>query len=304
MNSYVHTHALPDGALPERAPPVTGPIRGPDRSLGALLIGARKISLDDVGRVLEAQKRSGLRFGEQAVKLRFVTQEDVRRALARQFDFPYLVPGEADIDGEVVAALNPFGRQAESLRALRSELMLRWFGETPQQRALAILSPGRGDGRTRLAVNLAVVFAQLGERTLLIDADLRRPRVHNLLRLSNAQGLSTAIAERGDAAPSRVPGLLDLSVLTSGPTPPNPQELLARPVFARLLERMRAQFSVVILDTPPAEESADAIIVAARALGCMLIARPNRTRLGPLQALADRLGNARTTLLGAVYNDY
>jgi chain length determinant protein tyrosine kinase EpsG len=275
-----------------------------DRAIGAILIDAGRLTIADAERVLQASRRTGLRFGETAIKLGLITQEDVRFALSRQFDFPYLSPDGDQLSDELVAAYRPFSKQTESIRALRSQLLLRWLGEELERRCVALISAGRHEGRTRLAANLAIVFSQLGERTLLIDGDLRHPRLHALFNIGNGNGLSSALADRGDPMIHRIPSLLSLSVLPSGPIPPNPQELLSRPNFVYLLADLREKFDVVILDSPAADHSADAYLLAARAGAAVVLARRNTTRYPKLQQLADRLAGAHATVVGSVFNDF
>jgi receptor protein-tyrosine kinase len=276
--------------------------RAEDRQIGALLIDAGKITPEDAERILRLQKQQGLRFGEAALQLRLVTEADIQRVLSNQFDYPYVHSAESGISPKVIAAYDPFSRQVELLRALRSQLMLRWFNS--KQHMLAIASPGRRDGRSYLAANLAVVFSQLGERTLLIDADLRHSRLHELFGLSNRTGLSTLISGRGDDGVQRVPALVDLSVLPAGPTPPNPQELLGRELFKVLLEDLASQFDVVLIDTPAAESSADPQTLACLAQGTLLLARKHRTRLRQLEALHSSLTSLGARVVGSVLNTY
>ena len=107
--------------------------------------------------------------------------------------------------------------------------MLRWFDRAEERQVLTIVGAERGEGRSYLAANLAIVFSQLGERTLLVDADLREPRQHYLFHLENQIGFSTLLAGRSrEEAIVRIPDLAGLSVLPAGPTPPNPLELLNR----------------------------------------------------------------------------
>jgi protein-tyrosine kinase len=292
----------PAGGEPLRS--LVADARRRDRSIGAILIDAGRLTIANAERVLQAQRRMGLRFGEAAVKLGLITQEDVHFALSRQFDSLYLPPGDGPLSAELVAAYHPFGKQTESIRALRSQLLLRWLGDEPARRSVALVSAGRKEGRTRLAANLAVVFSLLGERTLLIDGDLRNPRVHALFSLDNARGLSSALADRGEPAIHRIPALLSLYVLPAGPIAPNPQELLSRSNFVRLLDEQRERFDVVILDTPAADQSADAYLLAARAGAAVVLARRNTTRYSKLQQLADRLLSSRATLIGSVFNDF
>ena len=276
-----------------------------DRSFGAILIDSGRLKPEDAERVLRAQKEHGLRFGEAAVRLGLLKDEDIQFALSRQFDYPYLLPGDKRVSEELVAAYRPFSPQVEALRALRSQLMLRWFTGDPGRKALAIVGTERGEGRSYLAANLAVVFSQLGERTLLIDADLRHPRQHALFKLDNRGGLSALLAGRADeGAVKAVEGFVGLSVLTAGATPPNPQELLGRASFPPLIERALREHDVILVDTPAAECGADAETIAARARAALLVARRNHSRVPALQALSASLAGVNTAVVGAVMNDF
>jgi protein-tyrosine kinase len=275
-------------------------------SIGTILIQAGRLSLEDAGRILQLQREQDLRFGEAAMKLELLTKADIEFALASQFECPYLVRGESDVSEQVFAAYEPLSRQAQALGHLRTELMLRWFDGSPGHNALAILSAERGEGRSFLAANLAVAFAQLGQKTLLIDADLRNPIQHLLFNLGNRSGLSAMLSGRGQpgAAIWQIAGLSGLSVLPAGAAPPNPAELLARPVFAQLLGEWAREFDVVLLDSAPAAEYADAKNVAMRCGAALLVARKNATRVWQMRSVSEALTDARTIILGAVLNDF
>lgn len=278
---------------------------GDDRSIGAILIDSGRLTPEDAERILRKQKEEGLRFGEAAIKLGLLKEEDIQFALARQFDYPYLVPGESNVNKELVAAYQPFSSQVEALRALRSQLMLRWFNGLPDRRAISVVSPGRKEGRSYLAANLGVVFSQLGERTLLIDADLRNPRQHQLFGLANRVGLSQMITGRADeAAIERVPAFMDFSVITAGSIPPNPQELLSRASFTNLLAMLSGRYDAIIIDTPAADAGADSQTVAVRTGAALLVARQNTSYLGDLQDLSDSLHHSTTAVVGVVLNDF
>ena len=275
------------------------------RTIGAILVDSGKLSAADAERILRAQKEKGLRFGDAAIALGLLGQQDIDQAFARQYNYPYLLKGEGKVGAELVAAYEPFSPQVEALRALRSQLMLRWFSGEPGQQMLAVCSAGRGEGRSRLAANLAVIFSQLGERTLLIDADLRNPRQHTLFQADNKVGLSTILAGRAGAeAAQRIPDFIDLSLLPAGPVPPNPQELLGQSAFAHLLEAAAAKFDVVLVDTPSAAESADAQMIAARTRAALVVARKHASSLAATQHLAERLAQVGVSLVGAVLNEY
>ena len=269
--------------------------------IGQLLVDAGRITQKDAERILHLQRENGMRFGDAARRLGLVSEADIARVLSRQFEFPYLVPGESQLSGELVAAYAPFDPRIEIFRALRSQLLLRCFDPKQCLNYLAVVSPCRHEGRSYVAANLAIVFSQLGERTLLIDADLRNPRQHVLFNLPNRTGLSAMLAGRADMdAIEHIVPLLDLAVLPAGPLPPNPQDLLGRPAFQKLLLDAQKEFDVVILDTPAGEGSADAQTIASRAGGALMVMRKHHTPLRAARALCDRLAGTGTSLVGAV----
>jgi receptor protein-tyrosine kinase len=278
---------------------------GSERSIGAILVDSGALTRQAVERILELQREKGGRFGDAGKALGLIEQRDIDFALSRQFDYPYLRRGESRVSEAVTAAYEPSSPQVEALRALRSELMLHWFSDDAAHKSVAVVSEARGDGRSYIAANLAVVLSQLGGRTLLIDADLRSPSQHALFGLENRIGLSAVLAGRAGAeAVQRVAELGSLSVLPSGVAPPNPQELLARPTFGVLLERLAAHVDFILIDTPPAAESADAQTVAARAGAALFVMRKNQSRLWRVQAIAESVARTRTAVLGAVLNDF
>ena len=276
-----------------------------ERSIGAILIDAGKLTPEDAERILRLQREQGLRFGDAATKLGLITQADIEFVLSRQFDYPYLLRGQSEVSEDLVAAYAPFSPQVETLRVLRSQLMVRWFDTDPARKALAVVSAARNEGRSFIAANLAVVFSQLGEHTLLIDADLRNPCQHKLFNLDNRAGLSAVLSGRGGPeAIQRIPSLLDLSVLPAGALPPNPLELLARPLFPQLLQALANEFDVIILDSPAAAEYADAQTLAERAGAALIVARRNATRISQVRSVIDGLSQGRTTVVGTVLNDF
>jgi receptor protein-tyrosine kinase len=276
-------------------------------SMGDILVAAGRLSPEDLQRILESQRRDKLPFGEAAIALRVLTKHDIDFALSKQFNYAYLSEGDNSLSAELVAAYKPFSRVGENLRAVRSQLMLRWFNGEPMHKVLAVVSPGRGEGRSFLAANLAIVFAQQGERTLLIDGDLRAKAdagQHALFKLSRGAGLSSILADRaGLEAAQLVPGLPGLAVLPAGAVPPNPQELLGRASFGQLLMAAADQFDVVLIDTPAGSDYADAEIIAARAGAALMVARQNQTLVPGTQALARRLQDGGVALVGSVLND-
>jgi chain length determinant protein tyrosine kinase EpsG len=275
-----------------------------ERSIGAMLVDAGKLTLKDAERVLQLQKGENLRFGEAAIQLGLVSAAEVEFFLSQQFNYPVVQKGESQLAAELIAAYEPTSDKVEIFRDLRSQLMLRWFGDESERKTLAVVSPASGDGRSYVAANLAIVFSQLGERTLLIDADMRRPRLHQMFGIDNRNGLSALLAGRVDGGTiQRIPGLVDLSLLPAGATPPNPQELLAKPAFAALLREVAGDFDVVIIDTSAAAHCADAQNVSIRAGGTLMVARTNETRVKSLRVFGKALGDSGVKVVGVVLNE-
>ncbi len=277
------------------------------KTIGDILVATGRLSQEDAARIVERQRKDQVQFGEAALALKVLSKDDIDFALSKQFDYSYLSDQDQSVSPELVAAYKPFSRVGENLRAVRSQLMLRWFNTDPARKVMAIVSPGNGEGRSFVAANLAIVFAQQGERTLLIDADMRsKPErsQNSLFKLGKSAGLSAILANRaGLEVAQLVPGLPGLAVLPAGATPPNPQELLGRPAFGDLLRIASQQFDVIIIDTPAGTEFADAEITAARAGAALLVARKNTSLVPQASQLARRLQDSGVALVGSVLND-
>ena len=276
-----------------------------DRCIGALLVEEGKLTPREVERVLERQRREKLRFGEAAVRLGYISDDDVRFALAKQYDMPHFTPASEGPSRELVAAFAPFHPRTEEMRALRTQLLIRWYNPEQGRKSLVVASPGSNEGRSYVAANLAVVFSQLGARTLLVDADMRKPRQHLIFGLPEGQGLSTLLSGRSDhKATFPVPGMNRLSVLPAGPLPPNPQELLSRPVFASFMREMQSIYDVIIIDTPPAKQYADAQNVAFRAGDALVVARKDHTSVATTQKVIRELAGTGARVVGTIVNQY
>ncbi len=271
--------------------------------IGRMLVQLGKISTEDTEKVLRAQEKSGLLFGETAIKLGLVTEADVRQVLSLQFSYPYLQVEQNNYSSELVAAYQPFSQQVEALRALRSQLMMRWFNES--NKVLAIVTANAGEGGSYLAANLAVMFSQLGERTLLIDANMRDPRQKTIFNIKENRGLSDIVAGRaGLDAVNQVEYFQDLSIVTAGTIPPNPQELLNRASFTYFINQAASQYDIVIVDAPPATVSADAQAIVARCGGALLVSRLNHTRLADIVEVRNQIAVTGAQVVGAVINDF
>lgn len=277
---------------------------GAARSIGDILVSSGRLSANDAERILQRQQKDKSQFGDAALALKLLKREDIDFALSQQFDYAYLTEKDTSLSPELVAAYKPFSRVGENLRAVRSQLMLRWFNIDPAHKVIALVSPGSGEGRSFIAANLAIVFAQQGQRTLLIDGNLRNARQHELFMLGKSAGLSGILADRaGLEAALPVPGLARLCVLPAGAVPPNPQELLGRPAFGALLQAASEQFDVLIIDTPAGTDYADAEIIASRAGAAVVVTRKNRSSVPDAALLARRLQDSGVALVGSILND-
>ena len=289
--------SVPNLASPPRA----------TRSLGAILVDGGQLTAEDAERVLVYQHEHKLRFGQAAVRLGLISEADIQFALSRQFSYAYLrkLPGDSrGVSDELIAAYQPFSPRVEELRAIRSQLMLRWFDRAEERQVLTVVGADRGEGRTYLAANLAVVFAQLGERTLLVDADMRQPRQHFLFSLENRIGLSTLLAGRlREEAIVRISDLSGLSVLPAGPTPPNPLELLNRLNFDEFMIGIKGMFDVVIIDTPAMSLGEDAAMISVKTGAALAVARSGSTRTAAFTDLVQGLMEAGVSVVGSVLNE-
>lgn len=276
----------------------------PAISLGELLVEQRLLDRADVSRVLAHQQRSGQRFGEAVVTLGLASNDAVVSALMRQYRYPCALAARAQPHAELVTLTDPFGRRAECYRSLRAQLALL-AGWADRPLSLAVIGPQSGDGRSVTAANLAVALAQRGTPTVLVDADLRRPRQHDLFAIGAGPGLSAMLDGRaGVEAVQAVPDVPGLSVLGAGAPPPNPQELLEGPAFAALITELTGRFEAVVVDTPAAAFGADAALVASRCSRALMVARRGRSRLADLAGLQTQVARGGTPIAGVLLNEH
>lgn len=303
-----------DSAAAARLQPVPPPSLPPeasdaqeihDRSIGDIIREIRGLSDEQVEKILAHQRKHGLRFGEAAIALRLASDDDVLYALAQQFHYPYAPESRRALNPELVTAARPYSQQSEAFRAIRSQVMMRVFNGEEQRRALAVVSANSGDGKTFFTANLAVALAQLGGRTLAVDADLRGPRLHEVFHVNASAGLSGLLSGRAESnVILQVPDIPSLFLLPVGITPPNPQELVERPAFGILMRELLMKFDHVVIDTPASEFGADAGVIAAKAGAALVIARRGRSRLGALQDLVAHIADTPTRLAGVIMNEY
>jgi len=276
-----------------------------DPAIGDILRRTKGLTPSQVEQVLAYQQEHELKFGEAAVQLGFAKAEDVMWALAQQFHYPY-APGESQglVADELVAANQPFSDDVESFRDIRAQLVLGVLAAEPRP-ALAIVSPNIGDGKSFIAANLAVAFSQLPGRTLIVDADLRTPRLHDVFATEGTKGLSSILMGRAEAAVVvPVPHLPNLYLLPAGTVPPNPTELIQRTAFAMLLREFQSKFDYVLVDTPAAAHGSDARIIATRCGASLVVGRQNRSRVPDLQKLVRLLSKDPLKMAGVLVNEF
>ena len=185
----------------------------------------------------------------------------------------------------------------EGYKIARTNLV---FSLTAQNsNCVAVTSWSKGEGKSTATVNLSISFAKMGKRVLLIDTDLRRPNLHNLLKLKNETGVSDVISQFGDSQTAVHRNVItNLDVLTSGAIPPNPSELLASPVFAELLENAKNEYDYVILDTPPLGVVTDTLLLKDHVGGYVLVVRERITSHGDIERALQSVKLADTKVLG------
>jgi protein-tyrosine kinase len=194
------------------------------------------------------------------------------------------------------------GEHAERVRALRTELLLRQRSD--ENRVLAIVGTSPCEGRSRLAGELAIAYAQTGAPTLLVDADLRRGCQARLFDAAPGEGFAEALASGGSARLQGVHGLPQLALVTAGEPSAQPLELLSGARLAELLRAWRQQFRHVVIDTPPARTCADGLAVASQCGAALVVSRTGRTRLADVQELLRGLSLTPARVLGCVLTEF
>jgi capsular exopolysaccharide synthesis family protein len=209
---------------------------------------------------------------------------------------------QSSANKDLIAHHQPMSGVAENLRTIRTNLA--FMGADHGLRAFVVTSASPREGKSTVAINLAITLAQSGKRILLVDTDLRRPRVHRAFGLASRRGVTTALV--GEAKPTdvvlttEVPGL---DIVTCGPIPPNPSELLHTEAFRHFVEVLREKYDHVLFDSPPLGAVTDAAILAAQLDGVMVVVKSQSTTREALRVTARQLNDVGARVLGAVFND-
>ena len=202
---------------------------------------------------------------------------------------------------KLVTHLNPKSPISEQYRTIRTNIQFTAINDTIQ--TYMVTSPMAGEGKTTTITNLAVVMAQQEKKVLLIDADTRKPSIHYTFQRNNTKGVTNVLTGqlslKGAIVATAVP---NLEILTSGPIPPNPSELLASPQMEQLLKEACRHYDIVLVDTPPVLVVSDAQIMANRCQGSILVVNSGKTDSESAIQAKEALVHAKAKLLGVVLN--
>lgn len=189
----------------------------------------------------------------------------------------------------------------EAYNSIRTNLLFTQQGEKCP--IFVVTSPTANNGKTINSANLAINFAQMGKKTLVIDADMRNPSLHKLFSLSSRNGLSEILAGLTDNITVTKTDIDNLSVLTSGKIPPNPTELLSSPRMDKLLDFVKEHYDCVFIDTPPVNIVTDATVFSQKATGYVIIVKTDTTNVPELKTTVSTLQGINANILGFILND-
>ena len=223
-----------------------------------------------------------------------MTKRNQRKKLAESRGF------KAYDTKKILSAESPFSVK-EAYNAIRTNLLFTQKGEKCP--VFVVTSPTANNGKTINSINLAVSFAQMGKRTLLIDADMRNPTVHRMFSISVKNGLSEILAGLTDNISVSKTDIENLSVLTAGKIPPNPTELLASSRMDKLLDFVRSHYDIVFIDTPPVNIVTDSTVFAQKVTGYVLIIKTDTTNTQDVKTAQNNLTQIGGNILGFILND-
>ncbi|MFQ5479456.1 MAG: GumC family protein [Candidatus Binatia bacterium] len=251
----------------------------------------------------------GVAFFQEYMDDSLKTPDDVERHLRLptlgtipDFAIPKSREGELELSADLEVSQQPTSAGAEAIRTLRASLFLAAPGGLPTRLLLTSAKPG--EGKTCIAVNLATALAQMGRRVCLIDCDLRRPRIHGAVGSELSPGLTNYLTGNLELDQVlRASGQPGLDIITAGPIPPNPVDLLNSAHMERLLGELEERYDQILIDAPPAMGFADVPIIANRlGGGCLLVTRAGETSSRTARQTCDYLIRMQSKLLGVVLN--
>ena len=202
---------------------------------------------------------------------------------------------------ELISHNNPKSPVSEAYRVLRTNI--QYSSIDKPIKTILVTSSGPGEGKTTTIANLAITFAQFGSKVLLMDADMRKPRVHKVFQLSNKDGLSNLLATHGNYTEFvKTTEIPNLSVLPCGVIPPNPSELLASKAMKNFISKMSEVYDIVLIDAPPIGAVTDAAILSAIVDGTVLVASSGVVATYALERAKELLDKVNANILGVVLN--
>jgi len=203
---------------------------------------------------------------------------------------------------DLVVHVSPHSAVAECCRTIRTNLA--FMSTDNPLRTITVTSPGPSEGKSTLAISLAITMAHSGKRVLLVDTDLRRPRLHKAFGTNSRVGVTSVLAGEQSIEESVQTTMVDgLSLLPCGPIPPNPSELLHTASFSRLISQLKERYDVVVFDSPPVGVVIDAAIIGPQVDGAIMVAKSARTSRDALAHALRQMGDVGTNILGCVLND-
>jgi non-specific protein-tyrosine kinase len=207
------------------------------------------------------------------------------------------------MQADLITLSDPRSRAAEAYRTVRTNLTFAAVDDPIQ--ALVVTSPAPGEGKSVVVANLAVAMAQGQRSTLLVDADLRRPALHEIFGIPNDPGLTSMIFGEGDMGdlPAVDVGIEGLAVVPSGPLPPNPADILGSQRMKAAIEKLRASAEIVLFDAPPVIAATDAAVLGTQLDGVLLVVQSGRTRRDQAQRAKELLERVHVRVVGAVLSD-
>lgn len=204
---------------------------------------------------------------------------------------------------KLVTSVNTKSIVSEQFRTLRTNI--NFSMPDKELKTFLITSSSPGEGKSTVAANTAVVFAQEGKRVLLVDADMRKPTVHYTYHLTNTLGLSNLLTRQESVENVLKPSEVEnLQIITSGPIPPNPAELIGSKTMEKVMEEMKGLFDVIIFDAPPVLSVADAQILSNKCDGTVLVLNAGETEKDGIVKAKDALASSQANIIGVVLNNF
>lgn len=208
---------------------------------------------------------------------------------------------EDDYLKNLIAKNDPKAAASEAFREIRTNL--HYTSVDKEIKTIVVTSPSMGDGKTVTAVNLAVVLAKSGKNVIIIDADLRKPKVHHYFGIKNTEGLTNILADEKEVTKkkySSVEGISNLNIITSGPIPPNPAEILSSKKMQQFLEQLANAYDIIIIDSPPVGQVTDAAILSGICDGTILVIASNQTKIEMAVRAKKALDSVNANTIGAI----